>query len=59
MLSMGDIFEHFDALLDVLVLLLYLHHPHLPLNHCSLLGFDHLVQHLLHDYLNQDLVQVE
>jgi hypothetical protein len=43
--------------LDVVVLLLYPHHPHLPLDHCSLLGLDHLVQHILHDYLDQDLVQ--
>jgi hypothetical protein len=55
----GDLFKYFDALLDVLVLLLYPHHPHLPLDHCSLLGLDHLVQHLLHDYLDQGLVRVE
>jgi hypothetical protein len=51
-----ELFEHFDALLDVIVLLLY---PHLPLDHCSPLGVDHLVQHLLLDYLDQDLVRVE
>jgi hypothetical protein len=45
--------------LDVVVLLLYPHHPHLPLDHCSPLGLDHLVQHLLHDYLDQDLMRVE
>jgi hypothetical protein len=43
----------------MVVLLLYPHHPHLLLDHCSLLGLDHLVQHLLYDYLDQDLVQVE
>jgi hypothetical protein len=54
-----DLFEYFDALLDVVVLLLYPHHPHLPLDHYSLIGLDHLVQHFLHDYLDQDLVLVE
>jgi hypothetical protein len=58
MLSTGDLFEYFDTLLDVVVLLLYPHHYHLPLNHFSLLGIDHLVQHILHDYLDQDLVRV-
>jgi hypothetical protein len=41
------------------MLLLYLHHPHLPIDHCSPLDLDHLIQHLFHDYLNQDLVRVE
>jgi hypothetical protein len=45
--------------LDVVVLLLYPQHSHLPLDHCSLFGIDHLVQHLLHNYLDKDLMQVE
>jgi hypothetical protein len=48
----NDLFEYFDALLDVVVLLLYPHHLHLSFDHCSLLGLYHLVQHLLHDYLD-------
>jgi hypothetical protein len=59
MLLTGDLFKHFDTLFDVMVLLLYPHHLHLPLDHCSLLGLDHLVQHLLHDYLDQDFMRVE
>jgi hypothetical protein len=59
MLSTGDLFEHFDTLLDMMVLLLYPHHPHLPLDHCSLLDRDYLVQYLLHDYIDQDIMQVE
>jgi hypothetical protein len=43
----------------VVVILLYPHLPHLPLDHCSPLGLDHLVQHFFHDYLDQDLVRVE
>jgi hypothetical protein len=58
MLSIGDLFKHFDALLDEVVRLLYPHHPHLPLDHCSPFDLDHLVQYLLHDYLDQDLVWV-
>jgi hypothetical protein len=59
MLSMGVISLNIVTHLDVVVLLLYLHHPHIPLDHCSLFGLDHLVHHLLHDYLNQDLMRVE
>jgi hypothetical protein len=43
----------------MMVLLLYPHHPHLPLDHYSPFYLDHLVHHLLHDYLDQDLVRVE
>jgi hypothetical protein len=46
-------------LLYVVVLLLYPYHPHPSLDHCSTLDLDHLVQFLLHDYLDQDLVWVE
>jgi hypothetical protein len=41
------------------VLLLYPHHPHLLLDHCSPLDLDHLVHHILHDYLDQDIIWVE
>jgi hypothetical protein len=41
------------------VLLLYPHHPHLSLDHCSPVGLDYLIHHHLYDYLDQDLVRVE
>jgi hypothetical protein len=51
----GDLFECCGALLDVMVFLHYLHHPHLPLDHCSLLGFNHGAHLYLHVCLDQAL----
>jgi hypothetical protein len=45
--------------LDVVVLLPYPHHPHIPLDHYYPLELDHGIHLLLHDYLDQDLVRVE
>jgi hypothetical protein len=45
--------------LNAVVLLFNPDHPNLPLDHCSPLGIDHLVHHLIHDYLDQDLVRLE